>query len=82
MTERRYSISEIDRMRQAIWNKLSRTYRIIYEADNDRLAKKVEDELRAVLLAGVDPDDLVASCPEYPSICSAGYGVQELKPRS
>lgn len=57
MTERKYSISEIDKMRGAVRLKLQPGPMQPY--NGAELSARVEDRLRTYMLAGVDPDELV-----------------------
>lgn len=57
MTERKYSISEIDKMRGAVRLKLQPGPMQPY--NDAELSARVEDQLRTYMMAGVDPDELV-----------------------
>lgn len=67
MTERKYSLAELDRMRKALyWKHAERdvTFRTMASdrVEQNRIraycAGLVEDELRTCLMAGIDPDEL------------------------
>ena len=76
--ERKYSVSEIDKMRKAISTKVWAGVRIVWSADmggrswqsepsveeRAALRARVEDELRTYMLNGTDPEEL--SCPTQP----------------
>jgi hypothetical protein len=56
MTQRRYTLDEIDRMRNAL--SVLRTPGGVY--DPNRVEKQVERELRTAMLGGVDPKEIIA----------------------
>lgn len=57
MTERKYSVAEIDRMREAIRLKLE-PRGSVFTYNEGELSARVEDRLRTYMMAGVDPADV------------------------
>lgn len=55
MTQRRYTLDEIDLMRAAL--STLRTPGGVY--DPNRVEKQVERELRTAMIGGVDPDEII-----------------------
>ena len=57
MTDRKYSVAEIDRMRAAVHENVLETRGLFY-GDGAKLATVVEDRLRTYMLAGIGPEEL------------------------
>lgn len=69
MTDRAYTVAEIDRMRAALWMRFGYHGPIVAwsssgdpevrnKLNRDPYDRDVEDKLRTYMLAGVDPSDL------------------------
>lgn len=62
MNERRYSLAEIDGMRDALFEKYMREDLASGSAcrgDIGRVSEKTETRLRTYLMAGIDPKELI-----------------------
>lgn len=59
MTERAYTVSEIDQMRSAIRFQLTPVNLSFYQ---DEVNRQIEEQLRTYMLAGIEPVDLVREC--------------------
>jgi len=61
MSDRKYSVAEIDRMREDI----GRMFPLGVAYDPDWRARQIEDKLRTYMLNGTDPDELAAESDKY-----------------